>query len=233
MKEKFGRNSSFLYKRWGIYSLGLFLLSLGAGFSIISDLGVSPVSALPYTFSLITGIKLGPSTIIIYSFFILLQAIILGKSAKLSLLLQIICSFMFGYFTEFSLFLLHVLPTAVNYAFQLIYLLISIFLVAFGLFFYLPSGIIPLPYDGILNAIALKTNKKLPTLKIICDVTIVAVSGALCLIFIHELGSVREGTLITAIGVGKVLSILMNRYSLKVRSFLNSQGNMMGNSVAK
>lgn len=233
MQEKFIQNRSLLYKRWGIYSLGLFMMALGVAFSVLSDLGVSPVSALPYTFSLITGIDLGKSTIIIYSFFILLQAIILGKNAKLSLLIQIVCSFLFGYFTDFSLFLIHSLPTEVTYGFQLIYLLISIFLVAIGLFLYIPANLMTLPYDGIVNAVTLKTKKKFSTVKIYCDVSIVAVSAALCLIFIHELGSVREGTLITAIGVGKVLSFLMNHYSLKIREYLDRRENDFKNSIAK
>ena len=233
LKGKFVQNSHFIYKRWGIYLLGLFLMSLGVAFSVISDLGVSPVSALPYAFSLITGIELGLSTIIIYTLFILLQAIILGKNVKLSLLLQIVCSFMFGYFTTFSLYLINALPTNVNYGLQLIYLLISVVLVALGLLLYIPANLFTLPYDGIVNALAMKTNKKFPTVKIICDVTIVAVSAALCLIFIFELGSVREGTLISAIGVGKVLTILMNCYSLRVSSFLNGHGIVSENSVAK
>lgn len=61
------KTKSFLI-RLLIYILGLLILALGVAFSINSNLGVSPVSSLPYVISQITGIEMGKCVIFIYSF---------------------------------------------------------------------------------------------------------------------------------------------------------------------
>ena len=50
-------------KRLVLYVVGLFLLALGATFSIIADIGVSPVTSLAYALALLTGLSVGIMTV--------------------------------------------------------------------------------------------------------------------------------------------------------------------------
>ncbi|MDF2699028.1 MAG: hypothetical protein K0Q49_584 [Haloplasmataceae bacterium] len=76
--------------RLSIYFAGLFLLAIGINLAIKSNLGVSPVSALPFTISNIVGVSLGTVTIVVYAFFVLAQAFILRRKFKFKSLLQLL-----------------------------------------------------------------------------------------------------------------------------------------------
>ena len=42
-----------------VYLIGLFIMTLGISMSVKSNLGVSPVSSIPYTITCITGLEMG------------------------------------------------------------------------------------------------------------------------------------------------------------------------------
>ena len=50
--------------RFPLYILGLFIMTLGVSMSVKSNLGVSPVSSIPYTITCITGLEMGKATIL-------------------------------------------------------------------------------------------------------------------------------------------------------------------------
>lgn len=52
--------------RSGMYVLGLFIMTLGIALSVKSDLGVSPVSSIPYTIACLTGLEMGRATIVFH-----------------------------------------------------------------------------------------------------------------------------------------------------------------------
>lgn len=65
-----------------VYLLGLFIMTLGISMSVKSDLGVSPVSSIPYTITCITGLEMGKATIVFHIALVALQIVILrGISA--------------------------------------------------------------------------------------------------------------------------------------------------------
>ena len=61
-----------LAARLVIYCLGLFVLYFGIALSVNSNLGVSPVSALPFVVSQILSISLGTATTAVYVLYTLL-----------------------------------------------------------------------------------------------------------------------------------------------------------------
>ena len=93
-------------KRYIIFFIGLFFSSFGVSFVTKANLGTSPISSIPYVLSLATKPTLGEYTIFFSLFLIALQILILGKKFKKESLLQIPVSIVFGYFIDFSMFLL-------------------------------------------------------------------------------------------------------------------------------
>lgn len=67
------------YKRYGLYLLSLFIISLGASLSIKANLGTSPLICIPYVSSLITYLSVGTTSFIFNIFLIFLQALLLRK----------------------------------------------------------------------------------------------------------------------------------------------------------
>lgn len=210
-------------KRTLIYIFGLFLMTIGISFSIKADLGVSPVSSIPYTVTLITGIEMGKATILFHIVLILLQIIILKKDFKMISLTQLVVAVMFGYFTTFSNYLMTFLPAPEDFVLRLFFLLISIVFVAIGIFLYLPPDVMPLAGEGAMQAVSQKSGIAFPKVKVAFDITMVLISGVTCYFVLHGLGSVGVGTVISAVLVGTVLSFIMRLFREKLDNFLNDE----------
>ena len=76
--------------RFPLYILGLFIMTLGVSMSVKSNLGVSPVSSIPYTITCITGLEMGKATILFHTFLVFLQILILGKAFEKKNFLQVV-----------------------------------------------------------------------------------------------------------------------------------------------
>lgn len=195
-----------------IYCLGLFILALGVSFSVISDLGVSPVSSIPYVVSLITGIDLGICTTTILSSFILIQILLLGRSFKLKSLLQLIASSLFGFFVSFAGYLTSPLHIGDNYVIKLLFCLISVVLIAIGVFLYLLPNVLSLPGEGVMQAMCERFHIPMHQSKIIFDCSVVFIASMLSITFIGQLDGIREGTVIAAVCVGICMKYIKRIY---------------------
>lgn len=125
-------------KRIILFVGGLFVMSLGVGLSIKSGLGVTPISSIPYSLTLASGVNIGITTVIFNVLLVFLQIPILKKRFNPKRLLQLINAFMFGYFTDLSLWILSPmpdLPLDVNFTL----LIVSMFLIAAGILIYMPA----------------------------------------------------------------------------------------------
>jgi uncharacterized membrane protein YczE len=212
-----------LSRRIIVYVMGLFIMALGVSFSVKSNLGVSPVNSIPYVLSLITDIEQGLCTTGVFISFILIQIVILRKEFKWVNLLQCICSSLFGVFVTLANMCTVGAPEASNYWSQLIYLVISMALVALGILFYVSAAILSLPGEGVMLAISQKTEVALSTAKIGFDCTVVIIATAMSLISFGYLNGVREGTVIAAIGVGMILKLLSKLWKEILMKFLYGQ----------
>lgn len=96
--------------RLPMYLIGLFIMTIGIAISVKSNLGVSPVSSIPYTMTRIWGIEIGKATILFHIVLVLIQLIILRINFKLISLLQIPVGVVFGYFTTFCNYLASFFP---------------------------------------------------------------------------------------------------------------------------
>ena len=199
-----------------IYCFALLLMAFGVALSVNSNLGVSPVNSLPYVVSQILNVQMGTCVTVIFCFYILLQVIILRKEFQIINLLQIVFSTVFGYFVDFAKMLVgdFALPT---YFGQLAMLAASIVLIALGVLLYMDVQLVPMPMEGLSSTIAKKINKPFPTMKIVVDCLVVFIGVVLSLVFLGRLDGIREGTILTALAVGKCIAILKKPLSPMVK----------------
>lgn len=193
--------------RLAIYCLGLLVLAFGIALSVNSNLGVSPVSALPFVVSQILNISLGTATTAVYVLYILLQMLLNGKKFQPALLLQLVFSTVFGYFVDGAKFILgdFAIPT---YFGQLTMLAGSILLIGFSLVLYIDVQVAPMPAEGLVGCVAAKTGKPFSSMKTAFDCTSVLVGAVLSIVFLGKLVGIREGTVITALLAGRVMGFL-------------------------
>ena len=191
-----------------MYFIGLFVMTIGIALSVKSNLGVSPVSSIPYTMTCVWGIEMGKATILFHIVLVLIQILLLRKNFKPVQLLQVVIGVIFGYFTTFCNYMVSFLPTPENLGIRIIMVLASTVFVAFGIFLYLPADLIPLAGEGCMQAVSSVTHIEFSKVKIGFDCTMVLVSAITCLIVLHNLGSVGAGTIIAAILVGTLVGII-------------------------
>ena len=94
-----------------MYFIGLFVMTIGIALSVKSNLGVSPVSSIPYTMTCVWGIEMGKATILFHIVLVLIQILLLRKNFKTVQWLQVLIGVVFGYFTTFCNYLVSFLPT--------------------------------------------------------------------------------------------------------------------------
>lgn len=121
---------------------------------------------------------------------------------------------LFGYFTDLSLYFVSFVPFDGSVLMCIIFLALSIFLIALGIFIYMPADIAPLPGEGCVEAIAIVTGWRFSTIKIGFDATMVIISLIMCgLWYTNVFGSVYIGTIISAFMVGFTLRQINNVYA--------------------
>ena len=209
-------------KRIALYLAGLVCIAVGINLSKLAGLGISPVSSVPRALEVIWGFTLGKMVILIYCLLVLLQFIVLGRQFRKKNLLGVAVGFVFGYIVDLvgidpKAFghLMAGVPKPQGYPLQLVYLLVSIAVIGFGVFLYLKPDLIPMPGEGLAQAISQKTGKAFGDCKTFVDVGLILIALILQLICLGGFSSftsgtvvVREGTILSALLVGQTVKLI-------------------------
>ena len=201
-------------KRILLFILGLFIMAFGVSFSIVSTLGTTPISSIAYALVLITNIDIGITTFVFNAALIFLQFLILRSGFHKKRLLQLINCIVFSYFNTLALAVVSQIPFDGSVLMMAVFLIVSIFLIAFGIFVYMPANIAPLPGEGCVEAIAIVTGWRFSTVKILFDASVVLTALVMCwLWYASPFGAVNIGTIISAFMVGFTLRQITNLYA--------------------
>lgn len=194
--------------RYGLFLVGLFIASIGVAFSTKAGLGTSPVASVPYSVSLVSKLFSFGGWLNLWSVIqILVQMILLRKNCKpVEIAIQTVLAFVYGYLTNFSCVLIDGLKVN-GYPMQLMYMIISCFVLALGIWIQFKGGVAMLPGEAMNRAISNVSGWKYENVKIIFDVLYILVSVTLCLIFIGKLEGVREGSIIAAVVIGNIIKM--------------------------
>ena len=194
------------------YVFGLYLITLGVAFSIKSGLGSAPVSSIPYAMNLIWAVEIGVATFIFHAILVAMEWALLRGDFKRKHFLQVFVGVLFGAFTSFSVALMYFIPPADNLIWAFVMTVLSIFLIALGLFFYVPTNLIPLSVEGVTQAIAIVTDKPFPTIKVYFDICVVSTALILSYGFLGQFGSVGIGTILGALFIGTTVRYIHKIY---------------------
>ncbi|MDE6149608.1 MAG: YitT family protein [Ruminococcus sp.] len=192
-----------IFKRYTLFIVSLFFSALGVAFTKHGELGVSPISSvaniMSYKFPILT---MGTWLIIWNCILILGQIIILRKNFQPIQLLQIPLSFLFGYFTDFGLWCVSVIPTDL-YPIRLLMVVLGIIILGFGIALSVIANVIMNSGEAFVKAISDKADKNFGNVKIAFDIICVVLSIMLSLIFFDfTIVGTREGTIISAFCTG-------------------------------
>lgn len=199
--------------------VGLIVTALGLAVCVRADLGISPITTLAYALNrAFPALSLGTYVFFQHVVFFILTLALLRRDFKPFQLLQLPCSFVFGYFVDVWEMLLRRL-TLNTYPSRIILLLVGCVIVALGFSLVYTSHVALEANTAFLNALSLRTGKPYGTLKTITDVIIVIMAAAIGLIFLRTVVGIREGTVIAALIVGPIAGFFNKRLTFMERLF--------------
>ncbi|MBQ6401698.1 MAG: hypothetical protein IJI20_05360 [Firmicutes bacterium] len=204
--------------RYLIMIPGVFLLCFGIAFITKAGLGNSPISSVPYALSLIQPrFTMGNYTILINLCLVAAQWIMLhdkpgsimgrpaGKAITVSeIIVQFLISLAMGYGIDFSLFLLQWMEPVVYWQ-KLLFLLAGVCIMSLGIAIQMEANVAMAPGDAFSRALTAVLHKPFNRVRVAADCSLVAIAVILCLVFLHRLVAVREGTVICALLTGNLV----------------------------
>lgn len=210
-------------KRYGLLVIGLFFAALGVAFTKRGELGVSPISSVANVLSYqFTDLTLGSWLILWNCVLILGQILLLRRNFQPIQFLQIPLSFLFGWFTDFGMWLVSFLPVQV-YAVRLLMVLAGTVVLGFGITLSVIADQIMNSGEAFVKAISDVTHEEFGTIKVVFDISCVLVALILSLLFFEgSIVGTREGTIIAALCTGFVVKFFSRRLTAPLTARLTT-----------
>ena len=189
-------------------ALAVIINSFGVVLMLHSGAGISAISSVPYAFSeVIPKVSLGTWTYI-FQGLLVLSLMILRKK------------FVPQYLFSFKMWI-DILPTDLGWC--VLYFVVSYFLLCIGIALSNRCKLPIIPTDLFPRELSEIINVSYSKVKIIFDVTCLAVTAGMTLIFLGRLDGLGIGTVLAAFTMGKTVGIIGNMMDKKFRfvSFLS------------
>lgn len=208
-------------KRYILFIIGLFFAALGVAFTKHGELGVSPVSSVANIMSYkFDSLSLGTWLIIWNCVLIVGQIIILRNKFQKIQFLQIPISFLFGWFTDFGMWIVSPLPANIYIA-RLIMVIVGVIILGFGVALSVIANVVMNSGEAFVKAVSDETHKEFGNIKVVFDVACVTIALLLSLAFFHfKIVGTREGTVISAFMTGLVVKFFTRRLEQPLNSIL-------------
>ncbi|MDD7739727.1 MAG: DUF6198 family protein [Lachnospiraceae bacterium] len=193
-------------QRFAVYFAGLVLVSMGIVLCKKCNLGISPISSIPFVLEEILPFSFGTLTMFFHLTNIALQLILVRKLWDLRILLQIPVAFLFG-------IVIDLLQKQISFQNefwinQWIALVLSVLFTALGMVLMIGMNLVQNPPDGLVKVISQKTKKELGQVKIVYDIISVFISIFIGLVFLGKVKGIGIATIISAVFVGRTVTFL-------------------------
>ena len=210
-----------LTKRYTLFIISLLFSGIGVAFTKTGALGVSPISSLANVLSLrFPFFSIGEWLIVTNLALVAGQIVILRREFRPIELLQIPLSFLFGYFTDFGMWIASFVPVN-SYPMQLVMVVLGVVILGFGISLSVAANVIMNAGEAFVRTLAAVTGRKFGNVKIAFDVGIVAFSAVLSLVlFGGRIEGIREGTLIAAFCTGLCVKLFSRAVHVPLNRFL-------------
>lgn len=193
-------------KRYVLFIISLFFAALGVAFTKHGELGVSPISSVANVLSCrFPTLSLGTWLIIWNCLLILGQIALLRRSFHPIQLLQIPLSFLFGWFTDFGMWIVSFIPVN-TYPLSLFLVLVGIVILSFGVSLSVIANVIMNSGEAFVKAVSDTFHQEFGNVKIAFDVSCVVLSLLISLLLFHfTIVGTREGTILSALLTGLIV----------------------------
>ena len=216
-----GKENLHIFRGELALALAVIINSFGVVLMLYSGAGISAISSVPYAFSeVIPKVSLGTWTYI-FQGLLVLSLMILRKMFVPQDLFSFVVGFIFSELLDVHKMWIDILPTDLDWC--VLYFVVSYFLLCIGIALSNRCKLPIIPTDLFPRELSEIINVSYSKVKIIFDVTCLAVTAGMTLIFLGRLDGLGIGTVLAAFTMGKTVGIIGNMVDKKFRfvSFLS------------
>ena len=187
-------------------ALAVVINSLGVVLMLYSGAGISAISSVPFAFSeVLPRLTLGTWTYL-FQGLLVLSLMVMRKKFVPQYLFSFVVGFVFGKLLDLHELWVNQLPTGLGW--RVVYFVISYLLICFGIALSNRCKLPIVPTDLFPRELADITGAAYSRIKIIFDLSCLAVTMALTLIFLGHLDGLGIGTILAACTMGKVIGLI-------------------------
>lgn len=195
-----------LVLRYIWFTIGVIINSFGVALITKAALGTSPISSVPYVLSLRFPWSLGQFTFVFNLLFIAAQVVLRGRNFPPIQFLQIVVNLVFSAFIDVGMKLLwwfepDFLPV------KLVALVLGCAVLGCGISIEVAPDALLVPGEGVVGAITDRLHKRFGSVKVVFDVTLVAIALGLSFWFFHGINGLGLGTVVSALIVGRFVNL--------------------------
>ena len=169
---------------------GLFLYALGIMLTIKANIGYGPWEVFHVGLGKVAGMSIGTSSIAV-GLVIILVTLLMGEKIGVGTVLNMV---LIGSFLD-ALLLIDAVPVIDNTILGIIVLIVGLYLISLGSYFYIGSGFGAGPRDGLMVALARKTGLPIGVIRSAIELTATILGWALG-------GMVGIGTVLSGFAIG-------------------------------
>lgn len=217
--DKKSRDPSKRYStpvRWGMFFLGVWIMTIGIALTVHADLGTTPISTVPAAIAVASSLSFGVVTVLISIVLVIAQKVILRSRFVTFQYWQLLVALVFGALCDVSLYMMDSIQPS-NYLWQWGTVILGAIMVSLGVFLQILPRILYSPGEGIVAAITIASGWRFGTVKQLFDWSLILIAVAIGLIFVGELVGVREGTIFAAFAVGGFVKLYQRLYDAHLR----------------
>jgi uncharacterized membrane protein YczE len=197
-----------LVERTLCFCLGLLVNSVGITLITRSGLGTSQISSLPYVWSLADPrLSFALTTFVVNMAFVVVQAVLLGRSFFPLQLLQVVANVLFSSFLGVAMAALSWFHPQ-SLPLQALGVAAGCVTLGTGVAIECAPDLIFVPGEGLVHALAQVTGARLGTSKLAFDAVLVASATILSLALFGRLEGVGAGTVVTIFVTGNVVNFM-------------------------
>jgi uncharacterized membrane protein YczE len=196
-----------LIRRAITYVAGIYVLTFGVSLAIRAGIGISPLSSLTRTMTLVyPPLSQGTYNFITELIALALTYLVLPSDFRLKSLLSLLPAFVLAMFLDLNLGLTGFIKLDA-YSAKVVLLVVADALLAFGLFLMIRANLVLMPMDMFVNTLVKRTGWKWGNVKSVFDCALLVISAVIGLAFLAGIPFIREGTIINAVLVGQYIRL--------------------------
>lgn len=197
------RREKISVQRWILFAIGMYLFGAGLALTIKAAMGVTPMSGVTTILNKIfPAISLGTFSFIINTSFFGLEFIFDPKNFNARKFLQIIPVFLTSVFIDLNMWIFSFVNPQ-TYVMNVVVLILGCAVMGVCFALLVKADVVLMPIEAFISILADRYNKSWGTCKIWIDVGMVVAAVAISLAVYQRIFEIREGTIISAVLVGK------------------------------